>query len=72
MGLKKAEIIKGDLVLTLDVNKDPQPSGSGKTLVVASTGGNVDTGLKIDNKPLMFGGTGYIYPTDKKPKAKKT
>ena len=40
----------------------PMPSSSGKTLVVAKTGRNVETSTKIAGKNIWFGGTAYIYP----------
>lgn len=42
----KAEVKNGKLILTVDLAKDPQPSKSGKTLVVASSGGFKDLEVK--------------------------
>lgn len=54
--------IKGDkLCIEIDLQK-PAPSASGKTLVVASTRGNVITEAKIDGKPITIGLNAYIYP----------
>lgn len=54
--------IKGDkLCIEIDLQK-PTPSASGKTLVVASTRGNVVTEAKIDGKPVTIGLNAYIYP----------
>ena len=54
--------IKGDkLCIEIDLQK-PTPSASGKTLVVASTRGNVVTEAKIDGKPITVGLNAYIYP----------
>lgn len=54
--------IKGDkLCIEIDLQK-PTPSASGKTLVVASTRGNVITEAKIDGKPITIGLNAYIYP----------
>ena len=55
----KAEIIDGNLVLTLPLEK-PTPSASGKTLVVASTHGNQRTTVEIDGKPVTVGVNAYI------------
>ena len=55
----KAEIIDGNLVITLPLQK-PTPNGSGKTLVVASTHGNQRTTVEIDGKPLTIGVNAYI------------
>ena len=43
---------KGDvLTITIDLKKEQGPSGSGKSMILASTGGNVDVpggdGIKI-------------------------
>ncbi len=54
--------IKGDkLCIEIDLQK-PTPSASGKTLVVASTRGNVSTEAVIDGKPVTIGLNAYIYP----------
>jgi hypothetical protein len=54
-----AEIKDGKLVITINLNP-PRPSASGKTLVVASTGGNVATSATIDGKPITIGLNAYI------------
>jgi len=38
----------------------PTPSASGKTLVVASTRGNLKTAVLIDGKPVTIGLNAYI------------
>ena len=38
----------------------PQPSASGKTLVVASTHGNIETEVVIEGKPVIIGVNAYI------------
>ena len=55
----KAEIIEGNLVITLPLEK-PTPSASGKTLVVASTHGNQRTTVEIEGKPVTVGVNAYI------------
>ena len=55
----KAEIIDGNLVLTLPLEK-PTASASGKTLVVASTHGNQKTQLLIEGKIVTVGVNAYI------------
>jgi hypothetical protein len=40
--------------------QEPTPSSSGKTLVVATTHGNVPTDIQIDGKPLIVGANAYI------------
>jgi hypothetical protein len=40
----------------------PRPSASGKTLVVASSSGNVTTSAMVDGKPVVIGLNAYIKP----------
>jgi len=42
------------LCIEIDLEK-PTPSSSGKTLVVASTRGNVVTDVMVDGKPVTIG-----------------
>ena len=49
------------LCIEIDI-EEPKPSASGKTLVVASTRGNVVTEATIDGKPITLGLTAYIKP----------
>ena len=57
----KAEIKDGNLVITLPVDtKDPPVSKSGKSRVVASTRGNVQTSLQIKGKNVTVGANAYI------------
>jgi hypothetical protein len=52
--------IKGS-VLTIEIDmQKPTPSASGKTLVVASTHGNLSTTAMIDGKPVVIGLNAYI------------
>lgn len=55
----KVEIVNGNLVITAPLGR-PVPSASGKTLVVASSHGNKETGAKIDGKPVVVGLNAYI------------
>lgn len=55
----KTEIIAGNLVITIPM-QTPTPSASGKTLVVASTRGNVATGALVNGKPITIGVNAYI------------
>lgn len=50
---------KNELVIRLPL-QTPQPSASGKTLVVASTRGNVQTACEVDGKPVTVGCNAYI------------
>lgn len=56
----KAEIKDGKLIITLPVASSPQPSASGKTLVVASTHGNVATSAVVGGQPVVIGVNAYI------------
>lgn len=56
----KATIEKGELVIRIPVSDDPQPSATGKTLVVASSRGNIKTDVMIQGKPLTIGLNAYI------------
>jgi hypothetical protein len=40
----------------------PRPSSTGKTLVVASSGGNVTTSALVNGKPVVVGLNAYIKP----------
>lgn len=54
-----AEVKGKTLVLTLDLTV-PTPSKSGKTLVVASSHGNVATTAQVNGKPVVVGVNAYI------------
>ncbi len=49
------------LCIEIDL-EEPKPSASGKTLVVASTRGNVTTEAQINGKPVVLGLNAYIKP----------
>jgi hypothetical protein len=50
-----------DAVLCIEIPMHaPTPSASGKSLVVASTGGNMATGVLQDGKPIIVGVNAYI------------
>ena len=54
--------VKGNkLVITLPLINPPRESSSGKTLLVATTGGNKETNLKIKGKSVIVGVNAYIY-----------
>lgn len=55
----KVEIVGNELVIRMQM-QTPQPSASGKTLVVASTRGNKTTDAEIDGKPITIGVNAYI------------
>ena len=49
-----------DLVIRIPLQNPPAPSASGKTLVIASTRGNVRTDAMVDGKPVTVGVNAYI------------
>jgi hypothetical protein len=55
----KVEIKGNEMIITMPMNP-PRPSASGKTLVVASSGGNQSTTAVIDGKPVVVGINAYI------------
>lgn len=56
-----ATIKDNQLVVTIPLNS-PRPSASGKTLVVATSGGNVVTGAQVNGKNVTIGLNAYIKP----------
>jgi hypothetical protein len=44
----------GRLIIDAPMDK-PRPSASGKTMVIVSTHGNVDTGAEYEGEPLIMG-----------------
>jgi hypothetical protein len=56
----KVSIEKGELVIRLPLNQPPVPSGTGKSLVVASTHGNQRTDAVIDGQNVIVGVNAYI------------
>jgi hypothetical protein len=61
--MTQVKLSNGNLVITVPVNKDPQPSKStGKVLIVAGTYGK--SGVEFQGKPLTVNVNAYI-PADK-------
>lgn len=59
--LLSAQVNEADQTLTLVLKLDrPTPSASGKTLVVASTRGNVTPGATVQGQPITVGVNAYI------------
>lgn len=54
-----AKIENGTLVVRIPVQA-PSPSKTGKTLIVASSGGNVVTAATVNGKPVTIGLNAYI------------
>ncbi|MBI3987393.1 MAG: hypothetical protein HY343_10755 [Lentisphaerae bacterium] len=59
----QARIENNKLIIELDLQNPPEPSSTGKTLVVASTHGNQVTELKIEGQPVVIGVNAYIKKT---------
>ena len=56
------KMTKDKLVIEIPVNKPLVPSGSGKTLLIASSHGNQKSGIYFDGKQIYIGVNAYIYP----------
>jgi len=57
----EAKIENGHLLISIPLIA-PRPSASGKTLVVATTGGNTPTTATVNGKPVIVGINAYIKP----------
>ena len=55
------EIKNGELIIKIQM-QEPRPSASGKTLVVATTSGNIVTTAQVNGKPVIVGLNAYIKP----------
>lgn len=55
-----AKIEGSNLVITIPMNSVPTPSSTGKTLSVASSGGNKATTVQVNGKPVIIGLNAYI------------
>ena len=55
----KAEIINGNLVITVPLQQ-PTPSKSGKTLLVATSGGLKLSGVEVDGKEVTIGLNAFV------------
>jgi hypothetical protein len=55
----KAEIRDGKLLIEIDL-QEPTPSSSGKTLVVATSHGNLTTTAMYEGQPIIIGLNAYI------------
>jgi len=55
----KVTVEKNVMTIIIDL-QEPAPSASGKTLVVASTHGNITTDTMIQGKPVTIGLNAYI------------
>jgi hypothetical protein len=58
--MAKVEIKGKQLIITMDLESDPQPSKSGKNLVLASTHGNEKTTTEYKGKQITIGVNAYV------------
>lgn len=62
----KVAIEGNELVIRIPAKvKNPPPSATGKTLLVASSKGNKETTAKVDGRNVIVGVNAYIYAEDK-------
>ena len=55
----QAKIENNELVIRVPLEK-PKLSSSGKTLIVATSGGSVQTDVEVNGKPVFVGLNAYI------------
>jgi len=55
-----AKIENGELIVRIPVNDPPTPSKSGKSMIVATSGGNMATTLVVNGKPVTIGLNAYF------------
>ena len=56
----KVTVEGGELVIRIPMRKEPTPSSSGKTLILATSGGNVKTEVSVFGKPVFVGLNAYV------------
>lgn len=57
----QVELVNGMLVIKIPATvENPLPSASGKTLIVATTSGNIKTTVTVKGRPLTIGLNAYI------------
>lgn len=56
----KVSIENNELVIRIPVENPPRPSKSGKSLIVATSSGNVTTSCMVQGKPVVVGLNCYI------------
>lgn len=56
----KVTVDGNELMIRMPMMDPPAPSKSGKTLIVATTSGNLTTDIKIGDKPLVLGLNAYV------------
>lgn len=53
-------IEKDEIIIRAKIEKPLRPSASGKTLLVATSGGNIATTATVDGKPVIVGLNAYV------------
>jgi hypothetical protein len=56
----KVTIENGELIIRIPMDNPPRPSSSGKTLIVASSGGNQATTATVNGQAVIVGLNAYI------------
>ena len=56
----QVSIKDGKMTIVADVNKEILPSASGKTKIVATSHGNIQTGVQVEGKNVTVGFNAYI------------
>ena len=56
----KVTLKENKLTIEVEINKPLVASKSGKTLLVASSNGNVPTTAQVDGKPIIIGFNAYV------------
>lgn len=59
----------GNLVITAPIDSNLPESSSGKTNIVCSTHGNINTGIEVKDKVVFLGLNAYTFKAGKKAKA---
>ena len=60
--MAKIKCTIADDVLTITLPVEARKSASGKTLVIASTRGNIRTGLEYKGEQVFLGVNAYVFP----------
>lgn len=58
----KATLNEANDKLEISLPVEPRKSASGKTLVLASTRGNIRTGIEYKGREVMLGVNAYVFP----------
>jgi hypothetical protein len=58
----KAEIKDGVLIIAIPIQAQPSTSSTGKSLIVATTGGFTATTVQVNGKPVKINVTAIIKP----------